>query len=117
MAATARRRGYTVKVCPSAKVRIETPRRVSDLILQRRRILFGHAEVWRRIGAPPRTIESLLFLSPAAGFRLLVATFGGRPKFLAALPVAFVTEVAAALLSILDNLRSSKAHGVWRRFA
>lgn len=116
LAGTARLKGYTVKVCPSARVHIETPGRVSEVVLQRRRILFGHAQVWRKIGTPPRTIESLLFLSPITGIRLLVATLAERPRFLAVLPVALVSEVSAALLSILDTLRSSTAHVVWRRF-
>ena len=116
LAATARRKGYAVKVCAAAKVRVATPRRISDIVLQRRRILFGHAQVWRKVGSPPKTIESLLFLSPRAGARLLVATLAKEPRFVAILPVAVVSELSASLLSILDTLRSSTQHVIWRRF-
>ena len=116
LAATARIRGYSIKVSTGAKVRIKTPKRITDVILQRRRILFGHAQVWRQIGTPPRTIESLLFLSPATGARILVTTLARRPRSLLAIPAALICEVTATLLSILDSVNSSKTHAVWRRF-
>jgi cellulose synthase/poly-beta-1,6-N-acetylglucosamine synthase-like glycosyltransferase len=116
LAATARLHGYTIKVSTAARVRIRTPKRISDIIQQRRRILFGHAQVWRRIGTPPRTIESLLFLSPVTALRFLVATLATKPKSLLAMPVALVSEVSATILSILDTARSSRAHAIWRRF-
>jgi len=115
-AATARLRGFSIKVSTAAKVKIRTPTRISDVILQRRRILFGHAQVWRQIGTPPKTIESLLFLSPPIGIRLLVSTLANRPRSFVILPVAFVSEMLAGLLSVYDVLRSSKAHTIWRRF-
>jgi len=116
LAATARRRGYSVRFCPSARVKIETPKRMSDLISQRRRILFGHAQVWRKTGAPPKTIESLLLFSTPTGLKLLVKTLVRHPRFLLALPLAAVSELSASLLSIADTLLSSKRHAVWRRF-
>lgn len=116
LAATARLRGFSIKVSTAAKVKIRTPRRIADVILQRRRILFGHAQIWRQVGIPPKTIESLLFLSPAIGLRLLVSTFAARPRYLLVTPVALISEIAAALLSIFDTMRSSRAHAVWRRF-
>lgn len=116
MAATARRRGYSVKFCAPARVRIETPDRVSDLIGQRRRILFGHAQVWRNLGSPPRTIESLLVFTPLLGLRLLVRTIARHPRFLFVLPVAALSEFAASVLATWDCLRSTRRHIVWRRF-
>ena len=117
LAQTARRKGYSVRFSESARVRIETPAKVSDLVAQRRRILFGHAEVWRKAGSPPKTIESLLLFSPSIGLRLLVRVFARNPRFLPILPIAFVTELSAILLSIRDTLTSTKKHAVWRRFA
>jgi len=114
-AGTARLRGYSIKVSTDARVRIRTPKRITDVIHQRRRILYGHLQVWRRIGSPPMTIESLLFLSPATALRLLVKTLAARPKSLMVVPLALVSEILAAILSILDTLRSSRAHVIWRR--
>lgn len=116
LAATARLRGFSIKVSSVAKVKIKTPSRITDVVLQRRRILFGHAQVWRKVGTPPKTIESMLFLSPSVGLRLLVATLADRPRSLFILPAALVSELLAGLLSISDSLRSSNAHAVWRRF-
>jgi hypothetical protein len=115
LAATARLRGYSIKVSTGARVKIKTPKRIADVIMQRRRILFGHAQVWRQVGTPPRTIESLLFLSPATGTRLLVTTLARRPRSMLAVPTALACELAATLLSIIDTFSSSKAHAVWRR--
>jgi len=115
LAATARLRGYSIKVSTGARVKIKTPKRIADVIIQRRRILFGHAQVWRQVGTPPRTIESLLFLSPATGVRLLVTTLARRPRSILAVPTALACELAATLLSIIDTFSSSKAHAVWRR--
>ncbi|MDV3278132.1 MAG: glycosyltransferase [Nitrososphaerales archaeon] len=116
IAGTARLRGYKVKFCPPARVHIETPGRVADVIGQRRRILFGHAQVWRRLGTPPRTIESLILIAPLTALRLLARTVARNPRSILVLPVALVTEVSAAVLSIWDSLRSSKRHTVWRRY-
>jgi cellulose synthase/poly-beta-1,6-N-acetylglucosamine synthase-like glycosyltransferase len=116
LAAIAKMRGYAIKVSTKARVRISTPSRIIDIILQRRRILFGHAQVWRKVGTPPKTIESLLFLSPVSGMRLLVRTVSEKPRYLMALPVAALGEAIAALLSIYDTIRSSKSHAIWRRF-
>jgi cellulose synthase/poly-beta-1,6-N-acetylglucosamine synthase-like glycosyltransferase len=116
LAATARLRGYSIRVSTAAKVGIRTPTRISDVILQRRRILYGHAQVWRLFGTPPKTVESLLFLSPAIGMRFLISTLASRPRSLLVIPIAIVSEVTATLLSILDTLRATRAHTIWRRF-
>ncbi len=115
LALTARRKGFSVKFSDSAKVLIETPSRISDLITQRRRILFGHTQAWRKSGTPPKTIESLLLLSPFIGLRLLIRILARRPRFMLVLPIAFVTELSAALLSIQDSMTSTKKHVIWRR--
>jgi cellulose synthase/poly-beta-1,6-N-acetylglucosamine synthase-like glycosyltransferase len=116
LAAIARQRGYSVKVHPVARVKIETPTRISDVIRQRRRILFGHTQVWRKVGRAPKTIESLLLLSPRLGLRLLIGTLARRPRFLFAIPLAFICELSASLLSIYDTIRATHSHSVWRRF-
>ncbi len=116
LAVTARRRGYSVKVCQEAHVRIRTPHRIDGLIGQRRRIIFGHNQVWRKTGAIPRTLESTLLFSPTKGTRILVRAIAENPRFILALPAAFVTEICASLLSIVDQIGPTKKHAVWRRF-
>lgn len=116
LASVVKVKGYRVKVCQSARVLISTPRNVAGIVLQRRRILFGHAQVWHKTGVPPKTLESLLFISPAESIKILVYTLAREPRFLTILPLAFVGELAAAILSIVDTLRSTTRHVVWRRF-
>ena len=117
LAITAKRKGYTVKVCPEAGVRIQTPNRISDLVGQRRRIIFGHRQVWRRTGSTPKTVESLLILSPLLGLRLLISTLAKRPMLVLALPISAVTESMSAILSFLDEANSPRKHVIWKRFA
>jgi len=115
LAATVRKKGYSVKVLAAARVRIETPTRIAEVIRQRRRILFGHAQVWKKVGSPPKTIESLLFLSPAIALRLLVAGLAEHPRFILALPLAAIGELAASVLAIWDGARRTDRHVIWGR--
>lgn len=116
LAIGARRKGYTIKVSPLARVHIQTPRKISDLVTQRRRIIFGHRQVWQKTGSPPRTVESMLLLSPYTGSKILVATLAKKPRLVLALPIAIVSELTASILSLIDGIRSSKRHIVWKRF-
>lgn len=109
-------RGYHVVFSDQATVEIDVPSRVQDLIQQRRRILYGHAQVWKQLGRPPRTIESLMVSNPRLGVRLLAKLISSRPSLILVIPFAAVTESLAAVLSILDRLTSSRQHVVWRRY-
>ncbi|MDA4128727.1 MAG: glycosyltransferase family 2 protein [Thaumarchaeota archaeon] len=117
LAGTARKLGYSVKFCAPARVQIQTPSRIIDTIRQRRRILFGHVQVWQKVGMAPKTIELLLVLAPRTGFRLFVKTIARHPRFLTLLPLAMVTETPAAILAIWDSLSSTTRHIVWRRYS
>jgi cellulose synthase/poly-beta-1,6-N-acetylglucosamine synthase-like glycosyltransferase len=116
LAATARSRGYSVRFCMPARVHIATPTIVADAIRQRRRILFGHLQVWQKTGSPPKTIESLMVLRPLVGLKILIGTIARNPRFLLILPVAVLSELSAALLSICDAIGSSERHAIWRRY-
>ena len=60
-----RERGFRIAFQPEAVVQIDVPRRMIDLIRQRRRILFGHIQVKRLLGKAPRTVETMMFFSPS----------------------------------------------------
>lgn len=108
--------GHLVKFSQPAVVSIAVPRKPTDLINQRRRIIFGHVQVWRKLGNPPRTVESLLFTRPIMGMGILVSMLAGRPRLIPALPFAFVSEILSALFAMLDTVRSSTRHVVWKRY-
>lgn len=109
-------RGYRVLFVGSAKVGIDVPMTVFQLVEQRRRILFGHSRVWKRLGKPPLTIESLIVRNPMLSISLLVSTITSRPRRLLVVPVAVVIESVATILSIKDGLSASDRHRVWRRY-
>lgn len=108
--------GYMVKFSPRAKVVISVPTRPTDLVNQRRRIIYGHVQVWRKLGKPPRTVESLLFISPLVGMRIFVSTLAASPRLILSLPAALVSELFSAVLAFSDTLRSTDQHSVWKRF-
>jgi len=108
--------GYQIKFCPSALVRIDLPSRFVDLIRQRRRIIFGHFQIWRRIGHPPRTVESMLLQSPSLSLSIFVRSLARQPRQIRIIPVAILCEVASIILATWDTLRSTDRHVVWTRY-
>ncbi len=117
MGGLVRARGYLLRFVTTARVRIEVPRTPMDLIRQRRRIIFGHFQVWRRLGNPPRTIESMMLIDPLVSLRTFVRTLAANPELIKALPVVTVIESASVLLGFVDIVRSTDRHRVWRRDA
>ncbi|MDA4127426.1 MAG: glycosyltransferase [Thaumarchaeota archaeon] len=113
----ARAQGLKVKFSTSAQVKISVPSRPMDLIRQRRRITFGHVQVWKKLGRPPRTIESMLFTNPLMSLRTIIGILSERPRLILALPLVLVSESAAILMGLVDANRSTDRHTVWRRNA
>jgi cellulose synthase/poly-beta-1,6-N-acetylglucosamine synthase-like glycosyltransferase len=113
----ARSQGLKVKFSTSAEVKISVPNHPMDLIRQRRRITFGHVQVWKKLGRPPRTIESMLFTNPLMSLRTIIGILSERPRLILAAPLVLVTESAAILMGVLDANRSTDRHTVWRRNA
>jgi cellulose synthase/poly-beta-1,6-N-acetylglucosamine synthase-like glycosyltransferase len=109
-------RGFKIRFCQDAPVRISVPARFADVIGQRRRIIFGHIQVWKMIGRSPLTVESMLFTSPLAGLAILVRNLARNPKLIRSLPVLALGEVMAAFGAILDTMRSTRRHVVWKRY-
>jgi cellulose synthase/poly-beta-1,6-N-acetylglucosamine synthase-like glycosyltransferase len=112
--------GYSIKFCRSAKVKIDAPGRVQDLIRQRQRIVFGHFQVWRLTGRSPKTVESLLLLSPLIALGIIVNSLAKKPRLLWITPVALVCELASLLLALKDTLNASSSspkHEIWTRYA
>ncbi|HEY6283955.1 MAG TPA: glycosyltransferase [Nitrososphaerales archaeon] len=113
----ARAHGLKVKFSTAAEVKISVPKQPMDLIRQRRRITFGHVQVWKKLGRPPRTIESMLFTNPLMSLRTIIGILTERPRLILAVPLVLVSESAAILMGILDANRSTDQHTVWRRNA
>ncbi len=116
LAGNARLAGYSIRFCESAKVRIDVPRSFVDLMRQRRRIVYGHFQIWKFVGESPRTLESMLLGSPLLSFSILIKTLAKSPRLVFAMPVALIGEAMSVILAIYDNLTSSKKHATWVRF-
>src|SRR5579875_286633 len=113
---SAKSRGYLVKFCDGATVKIDVPATLAGLVGQRRRILYGHIQIWRLTGRSPKTVESLLLSSPALSFKILGGLLSRNPRDALVLPIALLTEALSAILAIWDTLTSRRKHGVWRRY-
>jgi cellulose synthase/poly-beta-1,6-N-acetylglucosamine synthase-like glycosyltransferase len=111
-----REMGFRVGYEPEAVVQIDVPRRMIDLIRQRRRILFGHIQVKRLVGKAPRTVETMMFFSPAHGARIVIRMLAIRPSRILVLPIAALGELIAVSGALWDTLVSSAANAVWKRY-
>lgn len=112
----AKSKGYLVKFCEKAHVRILTPSTINGLIGQRRRILYGHIQIKQIGGNTPKTVETLLITSPKLSILILGSLLSRNPSRILLLPIAFLTEAISGILAIFDNLTSKNKHGVWRRY-
>ena len=112
----AKSKGYLVKFCENARVRIQTPSTINGLIGQRRRILYGHIQIKQIGGNTPKTVESLLITSPKLSIQILGSLLSSNPSRILLLPIAFFTESISGALAIFDSLTSKNKHGVWRRY-
>ena len=117
LAGSAYREGYSIQFCESAHVEIDVPRQIWELMKQRRRILYGHAQIVRSVGQTPRTVESMIFTKPKIGLSILVRTLAKSPGLMLALPVAIVGEFMSAIGAAFDNFASTKNHVPWDRVA
>lgn len=116
IAGRAKIRGYSIKFCSEAPVQIDVPERCVDLIRQRRRIIFGHFQIWRLTGRRPKTLESILIYQPKFSASLVVGTFARDPRLIKIVPLALVTEAASIVLGLKDVIFSTGRHKVWERY-
>lgn len=111
-----RERGFQVRFQPEAVVQIDVPRRMIDLVRQRRRILFGHIQVKRLVGTAPRTVETMMFFSPLDSIRIVVRMLASKPRRILVLPIAATGEFIALAGALWDTLASPAEHSVWKRY-
>jgi hypothetical protein len=116
LAGSAYKKGYTIKFCENAYVKIDVPKRIGDVLRQRRRIVYGHLQIWKSVGESPRTLESMLLKDPLLSLSILINTLANSPKLILALPVALTCEFISAILAMSDNLTGSRKHVKWDRF-
>jgi len=116
LAGAAYRDGYVIQHCDSAHVRIDVPVRLPDLLMQRRRILYGHFQIRRRMGTSPRTVESMLIVNPLLSLSIMVRTIAKSPGLIFALPVAIIAEAFSVAMAIGDTITDKAKHVPWARF-
>ncbi|MDA4118405.1 MAG: glycosyltransferase [Thaumarchaeota archaeon] len=107
--------GFKVGFQPEATVKIDVPTRMTDLIRQRRRILFGHIQVKRLVGKAPRTVETMMFFNPSESLRIVIRAIANRPRLILILPVAGMGELIAVCGALWDTF-TTKNLAVWDRY-
>jgi cellulose synthase/poly-beta-1,6-N-acetylglucosamine synthase-like glycosyltransferase len=108
--------GYSIKFCEAARVKIDVPHSLIDVIRQRRRIVYGHLQIWKSVGQSPKTLESMLVSSPLLSLSVLVETLAKSPRMILAFPIALTEEVVSSILAMYDSLTSTTKHVMWKRF-
>jgi biofilm PGA synthesis N-glycosyltransferase PgaC len=107
--------GFAVGFEPKAAVQIDVPRRMVDVLRQRRRILFGHIQVKRLVGKAPRTLETMMFFNPSESLRIVIRALANKPRLILVLPVAGMGELIAVSGALWDTL-TAKNNAVWERY-
>jgi poly-beta-1,6-N-acetyl-D-glucosamine synthase len=111
-----REKGFRIAFQPEAVVQIDVPRRMIDLVRQRRRILFGHIQVKRLLGKAPRTVETMMFFSPSQSLGIVVRMLASKPRRVLVIPVAAVGELIAVAGALWDTFVSKPDHAIWKRY-
>jgi cellulose synthase/poly-beta-1,6-N-acetylglucosamine synthase-like glycosyltransferase len=104
--------GYRSEICSSAKVYIRAPRTITDYIAQRRRVTFGHLQLWRGVGLYPGCVENAAFKAPSLFIRMAIPMALGPPFKLPYFLAGMALEALAAILALMDILRG-KSHSLW----
>lgn len=112
-----RAKGFSVKTLGNAVVKVDVPSVSIEIVRQRRRVLYGHIQIWRMVGRVPMTAESLMVFSPRRGFGAVVKTIAGHPRLALALPFAVVLEFISFIGALKDSFSNQRRHVVWDRYA
>ncbi len=116
IASIVKKKGYLVKFCQNARVKIDVPSSFADIIGQRRRIIFGHFQIRKFVGSSPITLESMLLYSPSVSLGISLGALRKNPKLLRSFPIAAVIEFVSVILGLFDFSTSTKKHRVWHRY-
>ncbi|MCI4369646.1 MAG: glycosyltransferase [Thermoplasmata archaeon] len=109
-----RERG-TLRYAPNAQVSIQVPRSMREHLVQRRRILAGHAQVEASLGISPTTFPSYFRAHPSSATQLLRRTLKGRPNGSRDLLLLTVAELAAVALSLWARIPPRRNFVLWER--
>ncbi len=114
LAAVAEEKHRPVLIVPEARVYVEVPRTLRGALMQRRRIVRGHRQIYELLNRPTNTLEALMFRNPSAVWSALRPEFFQRaPDFLRFLFLLLPIEALANLLATLDRLRSAAYQPAW----
>jgi biofilm PGA synthesis N-glycosyltransferase PgaC len=112
----AHQKGYKIKFKEDAKVRIKIAENIASIFSQRRRIIYGHIMVWKRIGTAPSNVEFLSFKSPNLSFRILLDVLKREPSQSLVMPFVVLEEFLAFFAAFLDFLSRKNPHTIWKRY-
>lgn len=100
---------------PGAQVVIDVPHRFRDHLHQRRRIMFGNAQVASALGSGVSTFTGYAVRHPGPALQILRRSVLSQRRGMVNLTVLISAEVAAKALSLWDRLPPSKDHIRWKR--
>ncbi|HEV2317583.1 MAG TPA: glycosyltransferase family 2 protein [Thermoplasmata archaeon] len=110
-----RRLGGELRYAPQARVAVAVPRGLGQHLRQRRRILYGHAQVRDLAGVAPTTLHGRAFRHPIQVMRSLVADARATPNGTRALVALATAEALASVLARIDRRSPDIDHTLWRR--
>ncbi len=104
--------GLSVKYLDSAVVKSISPRSFLDLVVQRRRINYGHLELLR-MRMDPKVMDTLLFTDPSLFMLIMNHFLKKHREDLIFLPLTIFCEFISMTLSRID-FATGKSHKIWK---
>jgi len=111
MGVECKRKGYKVRFEEKITVLFQGPRNVVDLLVQRRRIIYGHLKVKRETGIYPLVLE----MSPLKDkFVILRRWIQKNRRIFLHFVVACLLELYANVFARWDMLKMDNPHKIWK---
>jgi len=112
IAVEAMKKGFLVKFCEDAKVKIKAPTNIVDFIRQRRRVVYGHHRVKQRTGFHPRTLESMAAYDFKKTLHIIKEELIEYPRSFFQLSIMICVEALINIIALFD-LNLKKDHTLW----
>jgi len=106
-----KRKGYEIHFEDKVTVLFQGPKNIFDLLVQRRRVVYGHLKVKRETGIYPSVLE----MSPLKDkFIILRRWIQKNRRLFLHFIVACLLEVYANILARWDMLKKGNPHKIWK---
>jgi cellulose synthase/poly-beta-1,6-N-acetylglucosamine synthase-like glycosyltransferase len=111
MGVKCRQKGYLIHFSDKAKAYFQAPRKVSEYVAQRRRVVFGHLRVKEVTGISPMVLE----MCPLKDKIVIISNWVRTHwKMLPYFVMALTLELYVNVIAMWDTLKEENPHKIWK---